>query len=316
MKMKEKIKERIKVSGFTIIRNGTSFDYPYLQSLESLLPLVDELVINVGYGDDDTLEQIKAFQKKHGADTEIVLFESHWPLNDPEKKKGGQILAEQTNLALQRCSHDWCLYLQADEILHEEDTDKLKNAFQAHASNPNIQGLLFNYEHFYGSYDVVKESRSAYRREVRIIKKSSGARSVGDAQSFRLKDGTKLKVAHTGAKVYHYGWVRSPEQMKEKTFFMDQLYHGDPSQKDAQTKTPHTGDQHQYRRFWGLKKFSGTHPQIMQARIEEKNWNWDFKSAPWIWKKKDFKNVVLDTFERFTGVRLFEYRCYRLIRPD
>ena len=105
----------MKVSGFTLIRNGTKFDYPYLESLRSLLPLVDELVINVGVGDDDTAERgAQRFARDEGQG-KVRPFESRWPLDDPEKKKGGLILSEQTNLALDRCTGDWCIYLQADE---------------------------------------------------------------------------------------------------------------------------------------------------------------------------------------------------------
>src|SRR4051794_29225099 len=134
----------MKVSGFTLIRNGTQFDYPYLESFRSLLPLVDELVINVGIGTDDTLEQVKKFSQTEGQG-KASYFESRWPLEDPEKKKNGLILSEQTNLALDRCSHDWCIYLQADEVLHEADYGALKAALEKNRANSNIDGLLFDY---------------------------------------------------------------------------------------------------------------------------------------------------------------------------
>src|SRR3954471_24070264 len=110
----------MKISGFTLVRNGTQFDYPYLESLRSLLPLVDELIVNVGIGTDDTLERVRALARDEGQG-KIRIFESRWPLDDPEKKKSGLILSEQTNLALEKCTGDWCVYLQADEVLHEDD---------------------------------------------------------------------------------------------------------------------------------------------------------------------------------------------------
>jgi hypothetical protein len=304
---------RNKLSGFTLVRNGTRFEYPFVESLRSLLPLVDELVVNVGYGDDDTLEKIKALSLAEGKD-KLTYFESDWQLDNPEKKRGGLILSEQTNLALDRCSHDWCIYLQADEVLHEDDLLKIRSHVDQFNSHPEIEGLLFDYVHFYGSFDVVQQTRSAYRREVRCIRKSSGARSVGDAQSFRKKDGSKLKVAHCGARVFHYGWVRSPEAMKEKTFFFDQLYHGDPSTKDADQKIPHTGDNYRYKRIWGLRPFRGKHPSVMHQRIRNKGWHWDLENSPRIFKWSDVKKVVLDSIERITGYRLFEYRSYKKVR--
>ncbi|MBC7691866.1 MAG: glycosyltransferase family 2 protein [Methylotenera sp.] len=301
------------ISGFTLVRNGTQFGYPYLESLRSLLPLVDELVINVGMGDDDTWITLQKFAE-HEGQGKVRLFESEWPLNDPEKRRGGLILSEQTNLALDRCKGDWCVYLQADEILHEADYPALRSAFATYADDSAVEGLLFDYVHFYGSFDVIQHSRSAYRREVRVVKKSSGARSVGDAQSFRKNDGSKLKVVHAGASIHHYGWVRPPEVMKEKTVFMDQLYHG----KKAETAgpvIPQSGDNYRYKKIWGLRPFRGVHPQVMQKRISEKKWNWNLKDSPLEWKWSDSKKVVLDTLERITGYRFFEYRSYRLTTP-
>lgn len=300
----------MKISGFTIIRNGVSFDYPFLESLRSLLPLVDELVINVGFGTDDTIKKIQNFAKDEGQN-KVVIFESHWPLDDPEKRKGGQILSEQTNLALDRCTGDWCIYLQADEVFHEDDTSKIKNSIQEANRDSRIHGVLFQYRHFYGSFDIVQDSRNAYRREVRAIRKSSGARSVGDAQSFRLPGGEKLDVLMSQARVFHYGWVRQPDAMKEKTRFMDGLYHGLGSENSEQ---PKTGDNYLYKRIWGLKRFSGTHPQVMTHRIKEKNWRWDFEHSPRAFSWRDLKKIPLDLFERISGVRLFEYKSYKCLK--
>ena len=297
------------ISGFTILRHGVQFDYPFEQSIESLLPLVDELVVNVGIGEDATLARLQEMQRTH---PKIVLFESHWPLNDPEKKRGGQILAEQTNLALDRCKHDWCLYLQADEVLHEEDRERLLSTLAKAHQDPNVDGVLFDYIHFYGSYDVIQHSRSVYRREVRLVRKSSGARSVGDAQSFRKDGGVKLTVLRSGARVFHYGGVRTPEAMREKTFFMDQLYHGAPTSEQLKTRTPHTGENYRYKKILGLRRFQATHPATMKTRIAQKGWSWDLSRSPLEWSFKDLKKMLLDGVERLTGARFFEYRSYRL----
>lgn len=303
----------MKISGFTLIRNGTTFDYPYMESLKSLLPLVDELIVNVGRGDDDTLKQITDFALSDPK-KRVKIIESTWPLDDPEKKRGGLILSEQTNLALAQCTGDWCIYLQADEVFHEEDYANLRKNLVLFEKDPSVEGLVFDYLHFYGSFDVIQKTRSAYRREVRAFKRSSGAQSVGDAQSFRKPDGSKLCVIRADARVFHYGWVRSPEAMKEKTFFMDQLYHGDPDAKSLATGTPHTGNNYRYKKFWGLKKFTQTHPAVMKLRISNKGWHWDLAQSKTDWHWSDCKKVVLDSIEAITGYRLFEYRSYKLLR--
>lgn len=298
----------MKISGFSLIRNGVRFDYPFLESYRSILPLVDELVINVGDSDDGTLMVLDRFSKEEGSG-KIKLIQSVWPMDNLEKRKSGLILSEQTNIALEACNGDWLFYLQSDEVLHENDLSSIRHRMDALGSRSEIEAMVFEYHHFYGSYDVVQETRSAYRREVRAFKRSSGARSVGDAQSFRKLDGSKLRAALVNASVYHYGWVRTPDAMREKTFFMDQLYHGAPT-----GDLPHTGRNYRYKRFWGLRRFQGSHPAVMAERIRKKNWSWDLQASPWVWSWRDGKKVILDTVERITGIRLFEYRSYRLVR--
>ena len=296
-----------KISGFSLVRNGILFDYPFLESLRSLLPLVDELVLNVGEGDDETLDRCERFAREEGRG-KVKIFTTVWPLNDPEKKRSGLILSEQTNLALERCTHDWCLYLQADEVLHEDDAPLIREGVER-ASRQGLEALVFEYRHFYGSFNVIQETRSAYRREMRLVRKSSGAKSVGDAQSFRKSDGSKLRALLTPARIFHYGWVRTPEAMKEKTLFMDRLYHGDQA-PDAET--PHSGNNYLYKRFWGLREYRGSHPGVMTGRIAEKGWTWDLRASPFVFSPSDTKKVVLDLWEWLTGHRPFEFKNYSI----
>jgi len=296
-----------KISGFSLVRNGIRFDYPFLESWRSLLPLVDELVLNVGKSDDKSLEAAQKFARDEGGG-KVRIFETEWPVNDPAKKKSGLILSEQTNLALDACRNDWCFYLQADEVIHEDDYPALRRAIQVAALN-GWEAVVFEYRHFYGSFDVVQETRSAYRREMRAIRKSSGARSVGDAQSFRKPDGEKLNAVLSRARIFHYGWVRTPEAMKEKTRFMDQLYHGDQNEGESQ---PHSGDNYRYKRFWGLRPYRETHPSVMKERIARQGWRWDLKNSPFVFQASDTKKMALDLYERVTGHRPFEFRNYHV----
>jgi len=46
------------IFGIAFIKNGVQFDFPFKDSLLSMLPLVDKIYINVGIGNDGTLEEI------------------------------------------------------------------------------------------------------------------------------------------------------------------------------------------------------------------------------------------------------------------
>ena len=287
----------MKVSGFTFVRNGIKFDYPFRESILSLLPLVDEMIVNVPESDDDTLKAVKDI-----GDPKVKIFETKWGGDIPT---GGKILSHHTNLALQKCTGDWCFYIQADEIISELDYDKIRRSMDDNLSDKRVDGLLFDYIHFYGSYACVAAARNWYRREVRIIRNRKGIVSFADAQGFRYKDESKVSVAYTGAKVYHYGWVRPIDSMRTKTIAMDRLWHGD--KKDEQNKNM------EYKSTqYGLKKFRGTHPIVMKDRIKKQDWKFENKSK--ISTYREFRYWLSDLFEKITGTRFFEYKGYKLIK--
>jgi len=174
----------------------------------------------------------------------------------------------------------------------------------------DVQGLLFEYLHFWGSFDYVQKSRRWYRREVRVIRNNIGAQSWKDAQSFRLS-GNKLRVAHSNAFVYHYGWVRPPKVMKEKQIALDLVYH---AQEWVKNKYEGTGELFDYGDPSYLARFTDTHPKIMEERIAL--YNWDFKSG----KKaghaheKLFDRMRSILEDRILHYRIGEYKNYILLK--
>ena len=292
-----------KVSGFTFVRNGVRYGYPFIESILSALPSVDEMIVNVGKSADGTLEKVRELAADHG---KIRIIENEW---DETLQEGGKILAQQTDLAMQACSGDWGLYLQADEVLHEDDIMWLLDALKRADQRQDVDGLLFDYLHFYGDFRVVNWNPSAYRREVRAVRLDRGIRSYGDAQGFRKvgEDGElhKLKVIAANSRIFHYGWVRPPEVMQEKTKAMDRLYHGDRAG---------TGDNYRYRRIYGLERYNGTHPMVMRPRIQQSDWSEDLLGGPLDFRLADIRKVLFRWWEKLTGIRPFEYRNY--IRVD
>jgi hypothetical protein len=293
----------MRVSGFTVIRNGTLMGYPFLQSIRSLLPLVDEMVIGIGQSDcgDTTKDQILALNESL-PEPKIRIFDSFW---DTTKTKGGLILSEKTNEALDRCRNDWCFYIQADEVIHEDDLSLIKQALETHEKSPNVQGLLFKYIHFYGSYQTIATSRRWYRNEVRIVKRGSGARSHNDAQGFRI-NGEKLSVAPSGGRIFHYGWVKPPKMMGQKSKLLNRWWHGNKMDNDF--------DDFQYDRQYGLKTFEGIHPKLMHELVTQQDWSFDHRRAFGDWMLKDLNLFASDLFEKTFKFRIGEYRPYRLVK--
>jgi len=287
----------MRVSGFTVIRNAEIMGYPIVESIRSILPLVDEFVVGVGQSEDNTKKIIEGINSP-----KIKIFDSIW---DKSKTQGGLILSEKTNEALNRCQNDWCFYLQADEVVHENDLPHIRQNLEKYENNKDVEGLLFEYVHFYGTYNVIGTARNWYRNEVRVIKRSSGAQSVGDAQGFRVQE-RKPNVAPSGAKIFHYGWVKPPSAMGEKNKHMFRWWHGnkyDDSFKDFAYKTA-----------YGLRYFKGSHPQIMADLIAKQNWTFELKKGFSDWNRRDVKNWLSDVVEKVVGRRIGEHKNYVLLK--
>ena len=285
------------VSGFSFVRNGITFDYPFIESIASLLPLCDEFVIAVGRSDDDTLGRLHSLKSP-----KLKIIETVW---DKTLRSGGAILAQQTNVALDHVKGDWAIYLQADEVLHENDLQTIRTSMEESLHDPHVEGLLFGYKHFYGSYNYTGDSRRWYRREVRAIKPSPGVRSWGDAQGFRIGN-RKLNVRLIPATIYHYGWVKPPaiQQLKQKQF--NKLWHSD---EWVQQNVPAT-EEYDYSRGGRLAPFEGTHPSVMKERVMQATWDFRYDPSK---INQPFKEGFLDWIERKTGYRLAEYRNYKLV---
>jgi hypothetical protein len=302
----------MKVSGFTIVRNAIKYDYPVVEAITSILPLCDEFVVAVGSSDDDTL---KLVQSINSPKIRIVL--TVW---DESLRQGGKLLAVETQKAFQQISPDadWAFYIQADEVVHEKYHPAIKQAMLQWKDDKKIDGLLFNYLHFYGSYAYVADAYNWYRKEIRIVRNNPNIQSHGDAQGFRkspsLPEGEgintnatqKLNVKLIDAYVYHYGWVKDPQAQQRKQETFHKLWHDDNWVEQNVVKA----NEFDYGNIDSLKKFTGTHPEVMQKRIASKNWSFEFDTNK---SKMKLKYRIRRWIENTFGISIGEYRNYRLL---
>lgn len=262
-------------------------DYPFLESIRSVLPLVDEFVIAVGDSEDETLEHIRSI-----SDPRVKIIETVWDMN---LKKDGLIYAQQTNIALEACnpSGDWAIYLQGDEVLHERDLPLIRRSMEEYKDNRSVLGLMMKYYHFVGDYGSIDPW--AYRRALRIVRPGKVVRSVGDAVGFarssdNLYIGKKEKELWRFAegRVYHYGWVKDPKLLREKVLNQVRWYwEGTPNEKDQKTLSL---EEYMPENYHFLKRFTGTHPEVMAKRVA------DFPRLPERrsrWLNPDFYRYVL-----------------------
>lgn len=307
----------MKVAGFTFIRNARQFDFPVVEAITSVLPLCDAFFVAVGNSADDTLQLVKSIPTR-----KIVTIETVW---DDSLTEGGSVYARETDKAFDAIpdEYEWCFYIQGDEVLHEKYLEEVRSAMLQWWSHPEVEGLLFSYRHFYGTYDYVGDSRHWYRKEVRIIRNDKSIRSYRDAQGFR-KAGRKIKAVAVNAEIFHYGWVRHPLHMQRKIDAVQQ-YYGGLTSNEAANRTMQLdfrradspllcGGEFQFdysKNYDALTRFTGSHLAVMKERIQKLNWN----VTPDLSRKNmTLRYRVLHWFEKMTGIRPFEFRNYTLVK--
>ncbi len=259
------------ISGYTFVRNAEKLAYPLKESILSILELVDEFVIVYVEGEDSTLKVIESIKSD-----KIKLVKGVW---EPDKYSKNSLYSYLSDQAKNECKGDWLFYLQVDEVVHEQDLVAIKRACNQYLNNEKVEGLLFNYSHFWGDYKHCFTHHGWYPKEIRIIKNLPQIHSWRDGQSFRYyngpftpsteayfaKEGTrKLSVATIDARIYHYGWVRPPWKMSTKESLMSKTW----DDKREAIKVV----EYDYGLMNNVPEFKGTHPKVMSNRIGLLNW--------------------------------------------
>lgn len=261
----------MKISGFSFVRNGISLYYPVVESIKSILPIVDEFIIAVGKGEDGTREKIEEIK-----DPKVKIIDTVW---EEKYFKKGIINSIQTDIAMKACKGDWLFYLQADEVVHEKYLPVIENRCKELLDNKEIEGLLFKYKHFWGDYNHYHNGHGWYPNEIRIVRNLPNIHSWQSAQSFRKfeyydnprqEEGhSKLTVAKVDAEIYHYGWVRPPYLMQNKKRALDSVHWGLNKAKAFYEKAENEFD---FGPLNLLAEFKDTHPQVMEEMINKFNW--------------------------------------------
>lgn len=247
----------MKISGFTFLRNGQKLGYPFVESIRSALPLVDEFVIALGPCDDETEAMIRAI-----GDPKIRIIPTQWNerINNKYSIKGF-VYGQQKSIALFNCTGDWAFYLEGDEVLHESELPNIRAAMAKHLNDERVEAITFDYLHFYGNANTYAWSPRWYRSEVRILRNTIPAWGPKGLFFVVLDDqkiGRYPRAIHCGATIYHYGWVRSEAQMRLKTEAVGKLGRTTTAMTAYADTDPAT-----------LKLFTGTHPAVVQGWLPQ-----------------------------------------------
>jgi hypothetical protein len=315
------------ISGFTMGKNAQKLYYPMKQAILSILPIVDEFIVVLG--DSDTDDRSRSEIESIGSQ-KIKIIDTVW---DIEKYPRGMEHAHQTDIAKSFCKGEWLFYLQSDEVIHEDDLPVIKQRCEELVHDQEVEGLLFDYIHFWGNYHHIQNNHCWYRKEIRIIRNRPDIHSWVSAQSFRRipdfdglhyrqKENTfKLKVASVKARVFHYGWVRPPQLMNKKIKAFNTNHKGIQAVSAIEKNNGYKGN-FDYGNLNKIPVFKGTHPAVMHEWMAAFNWSENLRysgarcSMNVIPSKHDkLKYVIVSWIEKnlLFGMRLGEPRNYIML---
>ncbi len=242
------------IIGFTLLRNGIKYDYPFMESLSSLSKVTQKIFLALGDSEDLTEEEL---QKNSELYSHLNIIHTIW---DENLRQGGLILSEQTNVALtalrNKYKSGWAIYLQTDEVISDEDYERIIEDIKA-ADSLGCDAISFRYFHFWQTYDQIAIKKNWYPQEIRAIKIDSNIWSAGDAQSFT----GVTHIYNSDVIIYHYGHVRDPEKYKLKRLDFHHWWHNDTEIEKIEKKA-NKKDANQ-----PTLKFLGPHPKEMHHRI-------------------------------------------------
>lgn len=245
----------IKILGFTLLRNGIKYYYPFRECLNVLTELCDNSYIALGDSDDRTEQEVSKVKSLNPIPTV-------WDMS--LMGDGGKILSQQTNIALEELRlkekhqiNAWGFYLQTDELIHEKDFDQIRKDIQL-AHDSGCDAVRFRYYHFWLNHNEVAISKRWYPQEIRAIKLNTNIKSHGDAQGFT---GYK-KVYESDVHIYHYGHVRDKEKREAKQELLIRMIR--PGEKFKKYKRREDKSFNQTETL----PYLGSHPKWMIERIE------------------------------------------------
>ena len=294
--------DEMKLSGFTFVRNAVRLDYPVVESISSILPIVDEFIVNVGPDEDGTLDLIRSIE-----DPKIKIIQSQW---NPNLTTGYYVCSQQANIALFNCMGKWAFCLHPDEVIHEEDLPLIMAYINRYEKDDRVEGLALREMNFWGDYKtIINVYPERQRRKCKIVKPHCFVLSRGDAAGFTVhpkykERGRRIRIVDTKARLFHYSVVKSEEGFKNKL----QIF----ANYSGKNKNNYGWrDNFLYRKLpkQFLAPYQGNHPKVMSERIRNHSISIDLSSvAEWrstlTWRERwRFLKTLFVTYitDRFSG---------------
>lgn len=134
------------LSGYTTVYNCIDGEYPYIESILSMLRVCDEVVVVDGGSTDGTYEELQSLAKD---EEKLKVFQN---TKDWSSKDFARFDGEQKAFARSKCTSDFCWQQDSDEVISKCSFEKIKNSIRAFPKSCDL--ICFPVVEFWGSKDV------------------------------------------------------------------------------------------------------------------------------------------------------------------
>ena len=182
----------MKISGLTIVRNAIANGYLIAEVIDTLVAISDEVIVCDGFSTDGTFEYLST----RG---DIKLYQDVWDL----QSSNGFEFANITNKGMSRCTGDYIFYLQADELIHEDQYEDLRKLILSNEYNSiscKFHHIRYSFDHsLVEGYDLHPSATRASR-----VVRNKDIYSSSDGFNF---DGSIHPQYDSNINIYHYGYI-------------------------------------------------------------------------------------------------------------
>jgi hypothetical protein len=172
------------ISGFMTLKNVVKTGYPFVEAIASSLPICDEFLISEGYSTDGTY---KVLEKMAQLNKKIKVIRHEWP-----SARRYSVIADVTNMVRAKCSGDYLLSIQANEIIHEESAAFLRALPEIY---PKGTSFSLPFIHLAKDYRFYEDFRVRFTKNVDSIVAVSDAWTMGPSKAF-TKSETLRGIGH------------------------------------------------------------------------------------------------------------------------
>jgi len=171
--------EQITISSYIIIKDGIKYGFPFEECIKAACLVSDEVVVVDGGSTDGTKDELLRIQREIQSNLEtktlgaffdafgnpiknnvvnqvakLKLYQHSWDLDNPT------LFGDEKTYARQKCTGNWLIQLDADEIIKEPYTGAIRDIIK---KNKNVELMDFPVINFYGDDEHTRIEDNPYK---------------------------------------------------------------------------------------------------------------------------------------------------------